>query len=123
MKMQSVIYLISKSPMSLSVLPSAAYTDDNRAGNPQSAVYMNLRPSDGTARTVTRRLVVSYTTFSPLPQTFPVVTDQFLKAVVFFCLLLLLPIASIFGSEAPYAARTFLSHPLGMPATDRDTAF
>ncbi len=30
-------------------------------------VYANLQPPDGTATTVTRRLVVSCTTFSPLP--------------------------------------------------------
>jgi hypothetical protein len=30
-------------------------------------VYANLQPPDGTAPAVTRRLVVSYTTFSPLP--------------------------------------------------------
>ena len=55
-------------------------------------------------------LVVSYTTFSPLPST--------KMAVIFFCLHLLSPIASTFGSRMPYAARTFLSHPLQMPATE-----
>ncbi|MFC2658717.1 MAG: hypothetical protein ACFN1F_08015, partial [Segatella sp.] len=39
-------------------------------------------------------------------------------AVIFFCLHLLSPIASIFGSRMPFAARTFLSHPLQTPATE-----
>ncbi len=51
---------------------------------------------------ITHRLVVSYTTFSPLP--------RIREAVLFFYLHLLSPIASIFGSGAPYAARTFLLH-------------
>ena len=50
---------------------------------------------------ITHQLVVSYTTFSPLPT---------LGAVVFFCRHLLSPIASIFRSGAPYTARTFLSY-------------
>ena len=40
-------------------------------------------------------------------------------AVVFFCRLLLSPIASIFGSGVPYTARTFLSRIA--PAADRST--
>ena len=47
---------------------------------------------------VTNYLVVSYTTFSPLP----------FQAVIFFCQHLLSPIACIFASGALYAARTFL---------------
>ena len=49
---------------------------------------------------ITLWLVVSYTTFSPLP--------SFRRAVVFFCHILLSPIASTFGSGASCAARTFL---------------
>ena len=49
---------------------------------------------------ITLWLAVSYTTFSPLP--------TFRQAVVFFCRILLSPIASTFGSGASYAARTFL---------------
>jgi len=68
--------------------------------------------------TITRHLVVSYTTFSPLPyKTLQVNTYKVLKkAVIFFCRHLLSPIASIFGSEVLYAARTFLSHK--MPAAE-----
>ena len=54
------------------------------------------------------RLVVSYTTFSPLP--------HLRVAVILFCHILLSPIASIFGSGASCAARTFL---LPMKASDR----
>ena len=64
---------------------------------------------------ITHWLVVSYTTFSPLPPHEEV-------AVVLFCLHLLSPIASIFRSGAPYAARTFLSCQM-TPATDRGSAF
>ena len=62
---------------------------------------------------ITHQLVVSYTTFSPLPTP---------GAVILFCRHLLSPIASIFRSGAPYTARTFLSHPEA-PATDRSSAF
>lgn len=51
---------------------------------------------------ITHQLVVSCTTFSPLPHQN--------KAVILFYLYLLLPIASTFGSRASCAARTFLSH-------------
>jgi len=59
---------------------------------------------------ITHRLVVSYTTFSPLPSRG--------AAVVFFCINLLSPTASIFRSGMPYAARTFLSQHTGA-ASDR----
>ena len=52
---------------------------------------------------ITHWLVVSYTTFSPLP------APSGVQAVIFFCPHLLSPIASIFRSGAPCAARTFLS--------------
>jgi len=62
---------------------------------------------------ITRRLVVSYTTFSPLPSPTSPARSQAVsrEAVVFFCLHLLSPTASIFRRRAPYAARTFLLHP------------
>jgi len=50
---------------------------------------------------IAHRLVVSYATFSPLPHEG--------VAVVFFYRHLPSPTASTFGSEVPYAARTFLS--------------
>ena len=36
-------------------------------GNPPTMVYMNLQPPADTAQMITHWLVVSYTTFSPLP--------------------------------------------------------
>lgn len=42
-----VIYLLRKSPCGSSVLPSIGIS---RAGNPQTMVYANLQPPDGTAR-------------------------------------------------------------------------
>lgn len=45
------------------------------------------------------------------------------QAVIFFCLTLLSPIASIFGSGVPCAARTFLPQPFGCRRQSRDTAF
>ena len=72
---------------------------------PSNGGLHELAASSGHSLTITRQLVVSYTTFSPLPYRS--------KAVVFFCPYLLSPIASTFRSGAPYAARTFLSHHLG----------
>ena len=62
-----------------------------------------LAASSRHSSAITRRLVVSYTTFSPL-------LLHVGGAVIFFCLHLPSPTASIFRSGAPYAARTFLSH-------------
>jgi len=62
-----------------------------------------LAASRGNSLTIARQLVVSYTTFSPLP-------SHEATAVVFFFPTQLLPAASIFGSGASYAARTFLSY-------------
>ena len=44
-------------------------------------------------------------------------------AVLFFSRIQPSPTACTFTSEVSYAARTFLSHPPRMPATDRGTAF
>ena len=68
-----------------------------------------LAASSQHSSAITRRLVVSYTTFSPLPVPLG-------QAVIFFCLHLPSPTASIFRSGAPCAARTFLSHLTRMPA-------
>ena len=46
----SVIYLLRKSPCVSSILPSTVSSRGTRAGHPQTMVYMNLQPSDGTAR-------------------------------------------------------------------------
>lgn len=56
---------------------------------------------------ITRQLVVSYTTFSPLLSPTVGIGGG---AVIFFYRHLLSPIASSFGSGMLYAARTFLSH-------------
>ena len=85
-------------------------------GQPSDDGIHELAASSRHSPTITRWLVVSYTTFSPLPLR--------RKAVLFFCRHLLSPIASTFGSGAPYAARTFLSRDLSeAPATNRSSAF
>ena len=101
------IYLICESPHSSSVLPSIALI--GTSGQPVYDGLRELAASSGHNQMITHLLVVSYTAFSPLP---------FIgMAVVFFCLNLLLPIASIFGSGAPDAARTFLPHRKTVPVT------
>ena len=45
----SVIYLVPKSPLGSSTLPSTAALKGNRTSRPQSAVYMSLQLPDGTA--------------------------------------------------------------------------
>ena len=96
----SAIYLIRMSPHGSSILPSAG-DNVNRAGNPQTAVYMNLQLPDGTAGRSPDRW------WSLTPPSHPYRHRG--AAVVFFCLNLLSPIACIFTSGTPFAARTFLS--------------
>ena len=96
-----------------------------RTGDPLSDGLHELAASSGHSPVITHWLVVSYTTFSPLPT--PSIStykreNQRGKAVVFFCRHILSPISSTFRSEAPYAARTFLSC-REAPATDRNSAF
>jgi len=55
-----------------------------RAGNPLSVGLHELAAPSGHSPMITHRLVVSYTTFSPLPRMH--------EAVVFFCPYLLSPI-------------------------------
>ena len=105
------IYLARTSPYGSSILPSIGKC---RAGNPQPMVYMNLQPPDSTAR----RSPGGW--WSLTPPSHPCPPQG--QAVVFFCYILLSPIASTFGSGAPYAARTFLSHH-EVPAAGRSTAF
>ena len=119
----SVIYLVPKSPLGSSTLPSTAAR--RQSDEPPSICGIHeLTAPRWHSLTITRQLVVSYTTFSPLPDTTPAwIRDKF-RAVIFFYRHLLSPIASSFGSGMPYAARTFLSHANnGMPATSRSTAF
>lgn len=104
-----VIYLLRRSPYGSSVLPSiAAYTS---GGQPSGDGLHELAASSDTAR----RSPAGWWSLTPPShpyQTCPRATvcgqKQF-PAVILFCLTLLSPIASIFGSGVPYAARTFLS--------------
>ena len=105
-----VIYLVHKSPCGSSILPSIVYS----GGQPSDDGIHELAAPSRYSPMITHWLVVSYTTFSPLPLR--------RKAVVFFYRHLLSPIASTFRSGVPCAARTFLSC-LMAPATDRDSAF
>ena len=95
-RMASVIYLVYESPHSSSVLPSIVES----GGQPSDDGLRELAAPSRHSPMITHRLVVSYTTFSPLPHQS--------KAVIFFCPHLLSPIASTFRSGVPYAARTFL---------------
>lgn len=105
----SVIYLVPKSPLGSSTLPSTAAR--RQSDEPPSICGIHeLTAPRWHSLTITRQLVVSYTTFSPLLS--PPQTGQtgYVKAVIFFYRHLLSPIASSFGSGMLYAARTFLSH-------------
>ena len=118
-----VIYLVPESPLGSSTLPSTVAR--RQSDEPPSICGLHeLTAPRWHSLAITRQLVVSYTTFSPLPDTTPAwIRDKF-RAVIFFYRHLLSPIASIFGSGMPYAARTFLPHSRqGMPATDRSAAF
>ena len=120
----SVIYLVPKSPLGSSTLPSTAAL--RQSDEPPSICGIHeLTAPRWHSLAITRQLVVSYTTFSPLPDTkprrmlkAPSLRNKF-RAVVFFYRHLLSPIASIFGSGMPYAARTFLSHPPVENASDK----
>ena len=104
----SVIYLVPKSPLGSSTLPSTAAL--RQSDEPPSICGLHeLTAPRWHSLTITRQLVVFYTTFSPLLSP-PHSKSKIVKAVIFFCRHLLSPIASIFGSGMPYAARTFLSH-------------
>ena len=113
-----VIYLVPESPLGSSTLPSAAAR--RQSDEPPSICGLHeLTAPRWHSLAITRQLVVSYTTFSPLPDTTPAwIRDKF-RAVIFFYRHLLSPIASIFGSGMPYAARTFLSHPPVENASDK----
>jgi len=99
-------------PYGSSILPSIVALRHS-GGQPSADGIRELAASRRNSTTVTRRLVGSYPTFSPLP----------LRAVVFFFRLQPSPAAGTFTSGASYAARTFLSCPFWAPAADRDTAF
>lgn len=102
----SVIYLVPKSPLGSSTLPSAAAL--RQSDEPPSICGIHeLTAPRWHSLTITRQLVVSYTTFSPLHHPHH---GKAGGAVIFFYRHLLSPIASSFGSGMLYAARTFLSH-------------
>lgn len=102
----SVIYLVPKSPLGSSTLPSTAAL--RQSDEPPSICGIHeLTAPRWHSLTITRQLVVSYTTFSPLLSPTVGIGGG---AVIFFYRHLLSPIASSFGSGMLYAARTFLSH-------------
>lgn len=102
----SVIYLVPKSPLGSSTLPSAAAR--RQSDEPPSICGIHeLTAPRWHSLAITRQLVVSYTTFSPLLSPTVGIGGG---AVIFFYRHLLSPIASSFGSGMLYAARTFLSH-------------
>ena len=65
----SAIYLLRKSPCVSSILPSTVSSKGNRTGSPQTMVYMNLQPPDGTARWLPIGWWSLTHAFSPLPHT------------------------------------------------------
>ena len=80
----SVIYLPYRSPCTFSVLPSIVVPGALRAGYPQHDDGIHeLTASRRHSPTITRRLVVSYTTFSSLPQDQQNVFCQFPKGGYF----------------------------------------
>ena len=77
-------------------------------------VYMNLQPPEGTAR----RSPGGWWSLTPPSHPY---SNRY-GAVVLFCLILLSPTASIFGSGVSCAARTFLSYTnICVPATSRSS--
>ena len=123
MRRVPVIYLLRGLRRGSSVLPSIVSGDSG--GQPSADGLHELAASRRHSPQIALRLVVSYTTFSPLPAYYACGgTGQGRQdgtAVVFFCLTLLLPIASTFRSGASCAARTFLSPlpPTGAEAGQR----
>ena len=97
---EPVIYLLRRLPYGSSILPSIVA--DASDGQPSTDGIRELAASRRNSLTITRQLVVSYTTFSPLPPTEA-------GAVILFSRILLSPTAGIFTSGVSYAARTFLS--------------
>ena len=107
MRRVPVIYLLRGLRRGSSVLPSIVSGDSG--GQPSADGLHELAASRRHSPQIALRLVVSYTTFSPLPAYYACGgTGQGRQdgtAVVFFCLTLLLPIASTFRSGASCAAQ------------------
>ena len=136
----SFIYSMSR-PMALAFYPPPHPPKRNSGGQPSHVDGIHeLAASSGNSPTITRRLVVSYTTFSPLPLSFLIPHFSFLishlsllishfsfqkrGAVVLFFPHQLSPTASTFRSGAPCAARTFLSCLLAeTPAAEPEQCF
>ena len=110
------------SPHGLSILPSIA-AQGIWADNPFDDGLHELAAPRRHSPPITRRLVVSYTTFSPLPTPTSPTRGQAVSgaAVIFFYLHLLSPTASSFRRGVPYAARTFLLHSIREQTTGRST--
>ena len=106
----SFIYSVSH-PTALAFYPPPSHRSD---GTPSNDGIHELAAPRWHSPMITHRLVVSYTTFSPLPY-------YNSMAVVFFYRHLPSPTASIFGSGVPYAARTFLSCAYAQQRQNRDT--
>ena len=115
-----VIYLVRKLPCGSSVLPSIVSHEGSSGGQPSVDGIRELAAPSRHSPTIARRLVVSYTAFSPLPRT---PRGKYRMAVIFFCLHLRSPTACIFTSGVSCAARTFLSHHQGCQRQSRNTAF
>lgn len=93
----SFIYSASRLTAQAFYPPSSLRSD----GTPSNDGLHELAAPRWYSSLIAQRLVVSYTTFSPLPHQG--------AAVVLFYRHLPSPTASTFGSGVPYAARTFLS--------------
>ena len=96
--------------------------ETHRADSPQTVVYMNLQPPDDTARLSPTDWWSLTPPSHPYSLTYSKEFEQYRWAVIFFCRHLLSPIASIFRSGVPYAARTFLSYLL-IPAAGPEHCF
>ena len=105
---RSIIYLITKSPWCLSVLPSIVWWNQLGEQPLMTMVYSNLQPPADTAH----RSPCGWWSLTP-----PSHPYLYAEAVILFCLNLLSPIACNFASGVLCAARTFLSHSW-MPAIE-----
>ena len=101
------------SPHGLSILPSIVATGI-RADDPYNDGLHELAASSDTAR----RSPAGWWSLTPPSHPY----SKRYGAVVLFCLILLSPTASIFGSGVSCAARTFLSYTnICVPATSRSS--
>ena len=90
-------------PTAPAFYPPSYLPEGDSDGQPSTDGLRELAASRRDSPTITRRLVVSYTTFSPLP--------NLSQAVILFSRIQPSPTAGTFTSGVSCAARTFLSHP------------